>query len=139
MYPSGPLCVEPRIPSGPLSVDSRGYHSSPLSTPSQHEHKTKDLPQNEVKFESLSLSEPEYKKDSQNVNKFKRISQSKMSMTEALSGVLNVMISRLSDLEYPGSSSISPRSVNKTMTIGAFAASTLWSVKTAGKLRLRVH
>ena len=83
------------------------------------EHKKKDLPQSEVKSESLSLSEPEYKKDSQNVNKFKRISQSKMSMTEALSGVLNVMIRRLSDLVYPGSSSISPRSVNKTMTTGA--------------------
>ena len=142
--------VAPWIPSGPLSVDSRGYPSSPLSTPSQHrapvslhahlhqlktkdlpqceikskdlsldEHKKKDLPQSEVKSESLSLSEPEYKKDSQNVNKFKRISQSKMSMTEALSGVLNVMKGKLSDLVYPGSSSISPRSVNKTMTTGA--------------------
>merc|ERR1711867_199810 len=28
----GPLSVEPRIPSGPLSVDSRGYPSGPLST-----------------------------------------------------------------------------------------------------------
>merc|ERR1711951_342654 len=80
------------------------------------EHKKKGLPQREVKSESLSLSEPEYKKDSQNVNKFKRISQSKMSMTEALSGVLNVMKGKLSDLVYPGSSSISPRSVNKSMT-----------------------
>ena len=116
-----------------------GTPLGPLSTLSQHEnknkvlpqceiepkdlsldeHKKKDLPQSEVKSESLSLSEPEYKKDSQNVNKFKRISQSKMSMTEALSGVLNVMKGKLSDLVYPGSSSISPRSVNKTMTTGA--------------------
>ena len=136
LYPFGPLStpsldersddkvlskevVAPRIPPVLSAWMPVGTTLGPLSTPSLNEHNKKDLPQNEVNFESLSLSEPEYKKDSQNVNKFKRISQSKMSMTEALSGVLNVMIRRLSDLVYPGSSSISPRSVNKTMTTGA--------------------